>query len=76
MKTELTTEQRAAIKAAARIAGVKLEDTRWAGNPRRSPTERLYAAAGVHINGGAPVNADRRLPGGPTIGEVLTAAGI
>ena len=76
MKIELTTEQRNAIKTAARNAGVKIDDTRIAGNPRRTPIERLYAAAGIRINGGEPVNADRHLPGGLTIGEVLTVAGI
>jgi hypothetical protein len=44
---------------------------------KESPLEVLYRAAGVVERGGkAPLNAARKLPGGKTVGEILTEAGI
>lgn len=36
----------------------------------------VYRAADVAARGLRPTNLDRRLPGGRTVGEILSAAGI
>jgi len=72
-QNRLTPEEKTRIKA---VYQTPKKFTRTHNGFNESPYEVLYRAASVAKEGRKPINLDRKLPGGVTIGAILQAAGF